>query len=42
VRAGYTPVAPEQEMAGLKEEAGWLKEQLDAINRRISELENTD
>jgi len=39
LRAGYASLTPEQELAGLKEEAGWLKDQLEAINRRIGELE---
>jgi hypothetical protein len=38
-RSGYAPPVPEQELAGLKNEAVLLKEQLDAINRRIEELE---
>jgi Family of unknown function (DUF5320) len=29
----------EQELAGLKNEAEWLKDQLEAINQRIDELE---
>jgi hypothetical protein len=33
------PPTREQELEGLKREAGWLKEQLDAINQRIGELE---
>ncbi len=33
------PLTQEQELEGLKREAGWLKEQLDAINQRIGELE---
>jgi hypothetical protein len=32
------PPAPEQETKGLKAQAEWLKDQLDAINRRIDEL----
>lgn len=38
-RAGAVPPVPEQELAGLKNEAELLKDQLDAINRRIVELE---
>jgi hypothetical protein len=41
-RLGYgfpTPPAPEQELSALKAQAGWLQNQLDAINRRIEELE---
>ncbi len=33
------PPAPEQEVEMLREEAEWLKEQLEAINRRIADLE---
>jgi hypothetical protein len=42
-RAGITPPAslPEQELAGLKNEAEQLKGELEAINRRIEELEQT-
>lgn len=38
-RWGYTPPAPQQKAEALKEQAGWLKDQLDAINKRIEELE---
>jgi Family of unknown function (DUF5320) len=41
-RAGYVPPAQEQELAGLKNEAEWLKGQLEAINRRIEELEQKE
>ncbi len=34
----YTPPAREQELEALKGEAEWLKDQLDAINRRMEEL----
>jgi hypothetical protein len=34
----YAPPTPEQETEGLKAQAEWLKEQLEAINRRIEEL----
>jgi hypothetical protein len=38
----YGPVAEppsrEEEMSALKDEAAWLKEQLDAINRRMDEM----
>jgi hypothetical protein len=37
-RWGYTPPAPQQEVEALKEQAGWLKDQLDAINKRIEEI----
>ena len=41
--AAYGPYAappmPEQEVEFLKTQAGWLKEQLDAIGQRITELE---
>lgn len=33
------PPTQEQELEGLKHEAGWLKVQLDAISKRIEELE---
>jgi len=33
------PSTPEQETEFLKTQAGWLKEQLDAISQRIAELE---
>jgi hypothetical protein len=33
------PPAPEQETEFLKTQAEWLKEQLDAISQRITELE---
>jgi hypothetical protein len=32
------PVTREQEMESLKAQAGWLKEQLDAISQRLTEL----
>jgi hypothetical protein len=41
-RTGYgfpPPPAPEQELSALKARAGWLQNQLDAINKRIEELE---
>jgi hypothetical protein len=39
--AGDFPPPPtqEQELEGLKREAEWLKEQLDAINQRVEELQ---
>ncbi len=36
------PVEPKQEMEMLTEEAKALKEQLEAINKRISELKETE
>ena len=36
---GAAPPAAGQELAGLKHEAEWLNDQLEAINRRIEELE---
>jgi hypothetical protein len=38
----YGPYAPtpEQELDGLKEQAGWLKDELEAISKRIDELES--
>lgn len=38
-RAGYTPQAPDQELAFLKDEAERLRRELGAINQRIEELE---
>ena len=38
-RAGFVPPTPQQEAEALKEQAGWLKDQLDAINKRIKEIE---
>ena len=32
-------VAPEEELSALRDQAQWLREQLDAINKRIEELE---
>ncbi len=37
--ARFAPPTAEQELAGLKNEAAQLKEQLDAINKRIEEME---
>ena len=44
-RRGYGPfwgspprLTPEQELEDLKDQAGWLKEQLDAVNQRIGEI----
>ena len=37
-RAGFAPPTPQQEAEALKEQAGWLKDQLDAINKRIEEI----
>ena len=31
-----------QEVESLKAQAGWLQEQLDAVNRSLSELENEE
>jgi len=38
---GYGPYAPtsEQELDGLKNQAEWLKEEMEAISKRIEELE---
>jgi hypothetical protein len=36
---GFSPrLTPEQELKDLKDKAGWLKEQLDAVNQRIGEI----
>ena len=37
----WTPPTREQEADSLKAEAGWLKQQLDAITPRLNERENT-
>lgn len=39
MRAGFVPPTREQEATALKAQADWLKEQLDAITKRIEELE---
>ena len=36
------PVTREQEVESLKAQAGWLKEQLDAVNRCLGELEKEE
>jgi hypothetical protein len=36
--AGWNPPSREQEVDMLKDEAAWLKEQLDAINERMDQL----
>jgi hypothetical protein len=36
---GYGPATPQDEIAALKEDAEWLKSQLEAVNQRIAELE---
>jgi hypothetical protein len=41
-RAGYVSPTQEQELAGLKNEAEYLKTQLDAISQRIEELEQKE
>ena len=41
-RAGYMAPAPEQELTGLRNEAEWLKKQLEAITRRIEELDKKE
>lgn len=38
-RGGYVQPAPEQELTGLKTQADWLRGQLEAITKRIEELE---
>ncbi len=35
-----SPLTPQQESESLKAEANWLRNQLDAIEKRIAELEN--
>jgi hypothetical protein len=44
MRAGYSfaPPSREQELTWLKNESEWLKDQLDAINQRIAELEKKE
>jgi hypothetical protein len=40
---GYPePVTREQEVESLKAQAGWLKKELDAVNRCLEELENEE
>ncbi|RJQ39306.1 MAG: hypothetical protein C4545_10790 [Anaerolineaceae bacterium] len=39
-RFGYPPMPPQEETESLKTQADWLKDQLDAINKRIEELES--
>ncbi len=39
-RFGYPSVSPQDETESLKTQADWLKDQLDAINKRIEELES--
>jgi len=39
---GYHAMAPEQELGGLKDEADWLRGQLEAITRLIDELERKE
>jgi hypothetical protein len=41
-RAGAYAPTPENEVAGLKNEANVLREQLEMINRRIEELEKKE
>jgi hypothetical protein len=36
------PVTREQEIESLEARAGWLKEQLDAVNRCLGELEKEE
>lgn len=38
-RFEYRPPTPQEEVDALKTEASWLKDQLDAINKRIEDLE---
>lgn len=38
-RPDFAPMTQDQELSGLKNAADWLKDQLDAISRRIDELE---
>jgi len=38
-RFGYTPPTPQEEAESLKAQATWLKDQLDAIDKRIEELD---
>jgi hypothetical protein len=35
----YAPPSREQELEMLRDQADWLKEQMDAINQRINELD---
>lgn len=38
-RFGFTPPTPQEETESLKAQASWLKDQLDAINKRLEDLE---
>ena len=38
-RFGYTPPASQEEAESLKAQSNWLKDQLDAIDKRIKQLE---
>mgnify|MGYP002386463640 CR=1 FL=1 len=39
---GWVPPTPDQETADLKAQADWLKTQLDAIQKRIAELNSKE
>jgi hypothetical protein len=41
-RVGYIAPTPEQEISGLKNTAEWLKQQLEAVTRRIEEIEKQE
>jgi hypothetical protein len=41
-RARAVAPAPEQELTGLRNEAEWLKNQLEAVTRRIEELDKKE
>lgn len=38
-RAGWAPYVPQEEAASLKAQADWLRDQLEAIDKRLKELE---
>jgi hypothetical protein len=41
-RFGYVPLTPQREAEALKAQVTWLKEQLDAIDKRIEELDKKE
>jgi hypothetical protein len=38
-RSMYTPVPPQEEAESLKAQSNWLKDQLDAVEKRLKDLE---
>jgi hypothetical protein len=39
LRGRFTAPAPQEDVEMLKQQANWLKDQLDAINRRLQDLD---